>query len=118
MRAYKAYDESGIEELGDVSKEQVSSLIELADASLASEKQFGIGFYRSETDFVEIRPVGKSEFMVWSDRIVKSASSGLLGLFQKKKSNIDKIVVGLDAAVEAVSYYMDYSREAFEQKYT
>ena len=118
MRAYKAYDESGIEELGDVSKDQISSLIELADASLESKKQFGVGFYRSEKDFLEIRPIGKSEFMVWSDRIVKSASSGLMGFFQKKKSNIDKIVVGRDAAIEAVSYYMDYSREAFEQKYS
>ena len=85
------------------------------DASLIG--QFGVGFYRTETDFVEIRPVGKSEFMVWSDCIVKNASSGLLGFFQKKKSHIDKIVVGRESAIAAVSDYMDCSREAFEQKY-
>ena len=118
MRAYKVYDESGIEELGDVSKDQVSSLIEQAEASQASEKQFSIGFYRSENDFVEIRPVGKSEFIVWSDRIIKNTNSGFLGFFQKKKSHIDRIVSGRESAIEAASYYMDYSRAAFEQKYS
>jgi len=118
MRAYKAYDESGIEELGEVAKDQVPSLIERADASLATDKQFGVGFYRSEKDFLEIRPVGKSEYMIWSDRIVRNTSAGFLGSFSKTNSNIDKIVAGREKAVEAVLYYMDYSREAFEQKYS
>jgi len=118
MRAYKAYDESGIEELGDVSKDQVSLLIEQADASLTTAKQFGVGFYRTEKDFLEIRPVGKSEYMVWSDRIAGNTNTGFLGFFSKAKRHIDTTVTGREKAVEAVLYYMDYSREAFEQKYS
>jgi hypothetical protein len=118
MRPYKAYDESGIEELGDDSKDQISSLIEQADTSLATDKQFGIGFYRTEKDFLEIRPVGKSEYMIWSDRIARNANVGFLGLFSKAKSHIDLIVSGREKAIEAVLYYMNYSREAFEQKYS
>ena len=118
MHAYKAYDESGIEELGDVSKDQIAALIEQADASLATGKHFGIGFYRTEKDFLEIRPVGKSEYMVWSDRIAGNTNAGFLGLFSRAKRHIDMIVTGREKAIEAVWYYMDYSREAFEQKYS
>jgi hypothetical protein len=118
MRAYKAYDESRIEEIGDVSKDQVPSLIEQAEASLATAKYFGIGFYRTETDFLEIRPVGKFEYMVWSDRIASKANAGFLRLFSKANRHIEKVVTGRGKAVEAVLYYMDYSREAFEQKYS
>lgn len=117
MRAYIAYDEGGIDELGEIDKEQVASLIDKADASLNVEKQFGVGFYRSKKDFLEIRPVGKSQYMVWSDLIANKQSSGLLSFFSWGKANLDKIVIGRDAAIEAVYYYMDYSREAFEQKY-
>jgi hypothetical protein len=118
MRAYKAFDESGIEELGEVAKDQVSALIGEAEASQATDKQFGVGFYRSEKDFLEIRPVGKSEHMIWSDRITRSANTGLSSLFSKTKNKIDKVVIGQEKATEAVLYYMDYSREAFEQKYS
>jgi hypothetical protein len=118
MRAYKAYDEGDIDELGDIDKEKVASLIDKADASQAAEKQFGVGFYRSEKDFLEIRPVGRSQFMVWSDVLAQSRSSGLLGFFSLRKAHIDKIVTGRDAAIEVVHYYMDNSREAFESKYS
>jgi hypothetical protein len=119
MRAYLAYDEGGIDELGAIDKEQVVSLIEKADASLRTKKQFGVGFYRSEKDFLEIRPVGKSEYMIWSDIISGGGgSSGLLGFFSMRKTHIDKIVAGRETAAEAVFYYMDHSREAFERKYT
>lgn len=65
MRAYFAYDEGGIEEIGEATREQVLSLIEQAKASLTKDKQFGVGFYRSERDFFEVRPVGKSQYMLW-----------------------------------------------------
>ena len=118
MRAYIAYNEDGIEELGDINKERVIFLIDSAYASLASEKQFWVGFYRSEKDFLEIRPVGKSECMIWSDVIAKSQSLGLLEFFFRRKIHISKIVVGPEAAAEAVYYYIDYSREEFELKYS
>ncbi len=118
MRAYIAHDEGGIEELGEVEKDQLLSLIDRAEASLATEKQFGVGFYRSEKDFLEVRPVGKSQFMIWSDVIAINTSSGLLGVFSKKKAHIEKLVSGREAAVGAVSYYMDYSRGAFEREYS
>lgn len=118
MRAYIAYDEGGIDELGTIDREQVVSLIDKADASLATEKQFGIGFYRNKKDFIEIRPVGKSEYMVWSDIIARGQGSGFFGFFLGRKAHIDKIVEEREAAVEAVYYYLDYSREAFERKYS
>ncbi len=118
MRAYLAYDDGAIEELGDIERGQVASLIEKADGSLASDRQFGIGLYRNERDFFEIRPVGKSEYMLWSDIIAKSQSSGLLGFLFKRKTHIDKVVSGRDTAAEAALYYMEYSREAFERRYT
>lgn len=114
MRAYKAFDDSGIEELGVVSREQVPVLIEAAEASL-SGKHFGVGFYRSEKDFVEVRPVGKSEYLIWSDCI--SGGRGILGWFSRKR-HIQKTVSGRASAIEAALYYMDFSRDAFERKYS
>jgi hypothetical protein len=93
-------------------------LIDKADASLAAENRFGIGFYRSEKDFVEIRPAGKSEYMLWSDIITKSERSGILGFFSKRKNHIDRIIMGRLAAAEAVYYYIDHSREEFERRYS
>lgn len=118
MRAYLGYDEGGVEELGAIDKEQVVLLIDKADASLVTKKQFCVGFYRSEKDFLEIRPVGKSEYMIWSDIISGGGgSSGLLGFFSRRQTHIDKIVAGREAAAEAVFYYMDHSRDAFERHY-
>lgn len=114
MRAYKAFDESGIEELGPISKELVPGLIAAAEASL-SGKSFGIGLYRSEKDFMEVRPVGKSEYLIWSDRI--AGSGGILG-WLVRKPHIQKAVVGQAKAIEAALYYMDSSRAAFERKYS
>jgi hypothetical protein len=48
MRAYFAYDEGGIEELGEATREQVPLLIKQAEASLSGGKQFGVGFYLAE----------------------------------------------------------------------
>jgi hypothetical protein len=118
MRAYLAYDDGAIEELGDIVRDQVASLIDKADASLAADRQFGIGLYRNDKDFFEIRPVGKCEYMIWSDIIAKSQSSGLLGFLFKRKSHIDKVLSGRDTAAEAAFYYMEYPREAFERRYT
>jgi hypothetical protein len=113
MRAYLAYDDSGIKELGDVSKDDLPALIEQADASLATHKQCGVGLYRSEKDFLEIRPAGKSEYLIWSDRL---APRRLLDLLRVKR-HIDRVVIGREAAYQAMLYWMDNSREAFEQKY-
>ena len=118
MRAYIAYDEGGIEELGDIDKDQVLSLIDKADASLTGAKQFGVGFYRSEKDFLEVRPVGKSQYMLWSDLIVKGQSTGFASFFSRRKTHIDNIINGRAAAADVVYSYMDYSREEFEHKYS
>ena len=114
MREYIAYDDSGIEELGDVSKGQVLSLIEQAVASLANDKQFAVGFCRRESDFLEIRPVWKSQYMIWSDRLVPRRLRDV----SRVKRHIEKVVIGREAAHEAVLFYMDDSREAFEARYT
>lgn len=118
MRAYIAYDEGGIEELGEANKDQVLTLIDKADASLAGAKQFGVGFCRSEKDFLEIRPVGKSQYMLWSDLIVKGQSTGFASFFSRRKTHIDNIVNGREAAAGVVYNYMEYSREEFERKYS
>ena len=46
------------------------------------------------------------------------SGSGFSGFFLRRKAHIDKIVEGREAAAEAIYYYMDYSREAFERKYS
>ena len=115
MRAYKAFDDSEMEELGDIAKEQIPALVDEADESLSGDRQFGIGLYRSEQDFMEVRPVGKSEFLIWSDVI--SASKGIVGLLSRKK-HIQKVVQGRDKAIESASDYWDMARDAFEQKYS
>jgi hypothetical protein len=118
VRAYREYDESGIEELGDISREQVPQLIADAEESLTTAKQFGVGFYRTEQDFLEIRPVGKSQYMIWSDKIAENSASSFFGRLFQKRGNIYKVVTGRERAIESVLFYMDYSREAFERKYS
>lgn len=117
MRAYFAYDEGGIEELGETTKEQMLSLIEQAEASLIGDKQFGVGFYRTERDFFEVRPVGKSQYMLWSDLISDSGNRGFVARLLRKKTHIEKIVAGRDLAVAAAYDYLESSREEFERKY-
>lgn len=117
MRAYFAFDEGGIEELGEVIREQILSLIDQAETSLTGDKQFGVGFYRSERDFFEVRPVGKSQYMLWSDLIVDSGSRGFIARLLQRKTHMEKIVAGRDLAVAAARDYFEYSREEFERKY-
>ena len=114
MRAYKIYDELDMEELGDIKKGQISALLDEADASLSSDKPYGIGLYRSEEDFVEIRPVGHSGYLIWSDRL--STPRGFMGLLSRKK-RIEKIIENRAQAIEAAICYMEQSRDEFEQKY-
>ena len=117
MNAYKTID-SDIEELGEVTKEQIQNLLnglDELDALLSEDKICSIGLCRSETDFMEIRPVGKSQYLIWSDRI--SASKGLMGkLFGKR--HIEKVVEGRAQAIEAANFYMEHPRDEFEQKYS
>src|SRR5271165_914425 len=117
MRAYFAYDEGGIEELGEATREQVPLLIEQAEASLSGDRQFGVGFYRSERDFVEVRPVGKSQYMLWSDLISGNSNRGFVARFLQRKTHIDKIVEGRGLAVAAACDYFDCPRDEFERKY-
>jgi hypothetical protein len=116
MRAYFAYDEGGIEELGETTREQVVSLIEKAEASLSGDKQFCVGFCRSERDFFEVRPVGKSQYMLWSDIISGGGKRGFVARFLQRKTHINKIVER-DLAVAAAYDYFECSREEFELKY-
>lgn len=112
MKAYKAYLESGIEELGDKPLKVALDLISSARQS-ESTKEFGIGFYRSERDFMEVRYVGRGQFLIWSDRIVGPRWKRLF-----RKPHIEKVVDGDQGALEAVTAYFEQSRESFEQKYS
>jgi hypothetical protein len=114
MRVYKGYDTGKIEELGAPDQSALPTLLSEAVSSIG-KNDFCIGVNRSEKDFVEIRPVGKSQYMVWSDRLCKT------GTFWQRLSqtrNIQKVVEGEERAIEALNTYMDESREAFEQAYT
>jgi hypothetical protein len=114
MRAYKAFEESGIEELGTVSKSQIPALIAAATLSMAEKNSFAVGLYRSEADFVEIRPVSKDAYLIYADRIAQNG--GMLGwLF--RKAPIEKTLNSQAYAVEAAYYFMDESRASFERKY-
>jgi len=109
MRAYLAYDDSGIKELGDVSKDDLPALIEQADASLATHKQCGVGLYRSEKDFLEIRPAGKSEYLIWSDRLAPRRLLDLLHIGARQslirsKANDPRPVIAQQSIARANPY--------------
>ena len=114
MIVYKGYDTGTIEELGVLDQSALSALLSEAVNSIG-KNDFCIGINRSKKDFVEIRPVGKSQYMVWSDRLCKT------GTFWQRLSqprNIQKVVEGEERAIEALNTYMSESREAFERAYT
>lgn len=114
MRAYKTFEDSRPIELGEVTKDQIASLIDEIDPALTGNNPLGIGFCRSEEDFIEITPVGNSQYLIWSDCI-----AGTKGFLSKlfRQSPIQTTVKSLDDAIEAVIYFWDCSREEFEQKY-
>ena len=56
--------------------------------------------------------------MLWSDLIVKGQSTGFASFFSRRKTHIDNIVNGREAAAGVVYNYMEYSREEFERKYS
>lgn len=76
MRVYKLMsNDSSIEGLGDLSREQIMPLLTEADEDLRDDKeQFSIGLYRSEADYIEITPVGNSEYQAFSDIIARKQS--------------------------------------------
>jgi hypothetical protein len=117
MRVYFSYVEGGIEELGETTREQVPLLIDQAEASLSGDKQFGVGFYRTERDFVEVTPVGKTQYMIWSDLISGNRNRGFVARFLRRKTHIDKIVAGRILAIAAACDYFDCQRDEFERKY-
>jgi hypothetical protein len=114
MNIYKCYDSGGIEELGFYNEKELPRLISQAVESLGNN-DFGIGVNRTEKDFVEIRPVGNNQFMLWSDRLNKSGSF-LSKIFQSR--NIQLTLKGEDEAIEAIKHYVMSSRERFEEKYS
>ena len=116
MQAYKSFVESGIEELGEITKDQIPMLFDAAEKALEAPDeniQFALGFCRSEKDFLEITPVGKSQYLIWSDRI--APKKGIAGWFGRKR--IEKIVTGRDQAIEAALYYWEHERGEFEETY-
>ena len=117
MRAYFAYGGGEISELGPAGLDELDSLLAQAEASLAepsAERQFGLGLCRSDDDFAQVSPVGRGEYLLWSDRIVRKG--GLLGLLARSRP-IQPILQSRTAALEALRFYMQSSREAFEARY-
>jgi hypothetical protein len=117
MFAYKAHMEKGllgcaIEELGPRRLADVGPLI----ASMKEPAcEFFVGFYKIEKrDFVEVSYVGNDQYLVWSDRLTppRSLFARLFG-----SSHINKFVQGDEEAFEAVKFYVERSRQEFEERY-
>ena len=114
MRAYKAFDDGRIEELGDIPSSHFVEYIEAAAESLGGDS-FGFGLMRSEKDFVEIRPVGNDQYLIWSDVLVRR--KGLLSaLFSR--AHIEVLVDSRERALEAALAYENCPREEFERRYS
>mgnify|MGYP000686279733 CR=1 FL=1 len=114
MNVYKGYDSGKIEDIGNVSRPGIEQLLREAVESIGNN-DFCIGLNRSDKDFVEIRPVGNSQYIVWSDRLCK------IGSFWQRflqTRNIEKIVEGESNALQAIEIYINKPREHFEQTYT
>lgn len=114
MNIYRCFDSGKIEELGHYNESSLASLLSDAIKSLG-ENDFGVGINRSEKDFVEIRPVGKDQFMLWSDKLIKNGSF-FSKLFQPR--NIQLTLTGEQQAIEAMMFYAANTREKFEKKYS
>ena len=110
-RAYFCHDDGRIEELGVVTVDRLDELLTRAEQSLPTQGGFGVGLYRSERDFVQVTPVGRGQYLVYSDRIVRAA--GFRALFARRRL-IQPIVDGRGAALDVCRRYMQLSREAFE----
>ena len=116
MNAYKALGEGGIEELGPSAELDLAELIAIADGAVSDDTtSFGIGLARTDTDFVEVHPVGKDQYMEWSDRIC-NARSFWRRLTQP--AHIQMIVHGRTAALQALEDFTRLSRQEFEDSYT
>jgi hypothetical protein len=101
-----------IEELGPRRLADVRTLIV---SMKEPERQFIVGFYKAEKrDFVEISYVGNDQYLVWSDRITppKLLFARLFG-----SMHIERFVQGDEEAFEAIKFYMERSREEFEERY-
>ena len=117
MRAYFVYGGGDILELGPTSIDKLDSLFSKAEASLAepeAERQFGLGICRTDRDFAQVTPVGGGEYLLWSDRIVRKG--GLLWFFATSRP-IQPTLQSRVAALDALRFYMESSREAFEARY-
>ncbi|WP_028585019.1 hypothetical protein [Desulfogranum mediterraneum] len=89
MKTYRTQD-TDQEELGDKSVNQILDLVKEANASVEDPVQIGIGIYRTKQDFLEIRPVGKGGYLLWSDYIALPFWQRLLS-----GSNIEPVVQGI-----------------------
>ena len=114
MKMYKCYDEGGIEELGRYDETVFPALLAEAVESLG-KNDFGIGICRTEEDFIEIRPVGKDQYLLWSDRLHKSGSF-FSRLFQD--TNIQRTIEGESRVMKIVQDYKTSSRKNFELEYS
>lgn len=117
MRAYMRYEQGEVRELSEVGCKQVQGLVDRADFAIVTPRPYGLGFYRSEADFLELTPVGQSEFLVWSDLIIGRRDAGWVRSLLGSKQHLDIIVKGREAAAAVVLEYMDSSRQAFERKF-
>ena len=114
MKAYKGYESGEIEEILAFNENSLRKLLADSIASLESD-YFCFGLKRNKKDFVEIHPVGKSQFIVRSDRICKSGS-----FWQRlsQSGTIEKTVGSEAEVLSILSTYMHHTREEFESKYT
>lgn len=98
MNIYKCYDEGGIEKLGKYDEKTFPALLFRAVESLGGN-DLGIGISRTEEDFIEIRPVGKDQYLLWSDRLHRHGSV-LSRLFQD--TNIQQTIKGKSQVMKIV----------------
>ena len=113
MNAYKAYESGEIEEILAFNENSLRKLLADSIASLGSD-YFCFGLQRSNKDFVEIHPVGKSQFIFRSDRLCKSGS-----FWQRltQSGTIERKVESEEEVLSILNTYMHHTREEFESKY-
>ena len=110
MNAYKGFESGKIKEIWAFNEGSLRKLLDESIASISND-YFCIGLQRNKKDFVEIHPVGKSKFIVRSDRLCKS---GTFWQRLRQSSTIEKIVEGEAKALSILSTYIHHTREDFE----
>ncbi len=115
MNAYKSFCDGQLQELGEVGPSDVTALLADADTALSSgQPSYSLGFCRSDSDFLEICPVGRSQYLLHADLL---ATPWSFKRFLTRKSHIERIVTGAPAAIQTVLDFMERPREEFERIY-